>query len=164
MSSGLRLARCACVLAMAFGASSAAVAQPVPTVASAAPAAAATPLETFDAAWRVLRDNYVAEKTSKVDWDALRAELRPRAEQAATDEEVRVIVRDMLERIGQSHFAIVPAPVASAMAGPLGAPRRPRHARLRRPAAREPAGRHERRRTAGRRTRPASVPGGRSPA
>ncbi len=118
MSSGLRLAPCACVLAMALGASSEARAQPVPTVASAAPAATATPLETFDAAWRVLRDNYVAEKTSKVDWDALGAELRPRAEKAATDEEARVIIREMLERIGQSHFAIVPAPVASAMAGP----------------------------------------------
>ncbi len=62
-------------------------------------------------------------KAAKVDWDALRAELRPRAEQAATDEEARVIIRDMLERIGQSHFAIVPAPVASAMAAARCAPK-----------------------------------------
>ena len=90
-------------------------AQTVPPVAAAAPAAPATPLDTFDAVWRVLRDNYVAETAARVDWDALRAELRPRAERATDDDEVRAIVREMLDRIGQSHFAILPAPVASAI-------------------------------------------------
>lgn len=91
-------------------------AQTVLPVAAAAPAEATTPLDTFDAAWRVLRDNYVAETTSRIDWDALRAELRPRAERATSNDEVRGIVREMLERMGQSHFAILPAPVASAIA------------------------------------------------
>jgi carboxyl-terminal processing protease len=76
------------------------------------------PLETFDAAWRVLRNNYVAEMAARVDWDALRAELRPRAEKATTDEEARALIREMIARIGQSHFAILPAPIASAMNGP----------------------------------------------
>ena len=92
-----------------------ALAQTVPPVAAAAPATATTPLDTFDAAWRVLRDNYVVETASRVDWDALRAELRPRAERASSDDEVRGIVREMLDRVGQSHFAILPAPVASAI-------------------------------------------------
>lgn len=92
-------------------------AQTVPPVASAAPTVAVTPLETFDAAWRVLRDNYVAETAARVDWEALRAELRPRAERAASEDDVRVVVREMLERVGQSHFAILPAPVATAIAG-----------------------------------------------
>jgi carboxyl-terminal processing protease len=94
-----------------------ALAQTVPPVASATPAAAPTPLDTFDAAWRLLRENYVAATAARIDWDALRAELRPRAERATSDAEVRAVVRDMLERVGQSHFAILPAPVASAMAG-----------------------------------------------
>jgi len=91
--------------------------QTVPPVATAAPAATPTPLETFDAAWRVLRDNYVVETASRVNWDDLRAELRPRAERATSQDEVRGIVREMLDRLGQSHFAIVPAPVATEMAG-----------------------------------------------
>ncbi len=90
-------------------------AQTVPPVAAAAPATPTTPLDTFDAVWRVLRENYVAETAGHVDWDALRAELRPRAERAIDDNEVRGIVREMLERVGQSHFAILPAPVASAI-------------------------------------------------
>jgi carboxyl-terminal processing protease len=94
-----------------------AFAQTVPPVASATPAAAATPLDTFDAAWRLLRENYVAATAARIDWDALRAELRPRAERAASDAEARAVIRDMLERVGQSHFAILPAPVASAMTG-----------------------------------------------
>jgi len=91
-------------------------AQTVPPVAAAAPAVPVTPLDTFDAAWRVLRANYVVETASRVDWEALRAELRPRAERATSDDQVRGIVREMLERVGQSHFAILPAPVASAIA------------------------------------------------
>ena len=88
----------------------------VPQVATAAPSSAPTPLETFDAALRVLRDNYVVETASRVNWEALRAELRPRAERATSHDEVRTIVREMLDRLGQSHFAIVPAPVATEMA------------------------------------------------
>ena len=78
--------------------------------------AAVTPspeLAEFDSAWTILRGNYVAENASHVDWDALRAELRPRAEAATSMAEVRAIIREMLDRVGQSHFAILPAPVAS---------------------------------------------------
>src|SRR5262245_5190110 len=72
--------------------------------ANGATAAAVRPeLEAFDAAWRILKSNYVAESASHVDWDALRAELRPRAEAARSAEDVRAVIRDMLARIGQSH-------------------------------------------------------------
>jgi carboxyl-terminal processing protease len=90
-------------------------AQTVPPVAAATPATPATPLETFDAAWRVLRDNHVARTASGVDIEALGAELRPRAAKATSEAEVRAVIREMLDRVGQSHFAILPAPVASAM-------------------------------------------------
>jgi carboxyl-terminal processing protease len=104
-------------------ASAASQAPPASVTANGATAAAVRPeLEAFDAAWRILKSNYVAENASHVDWDALRAELRPRAEAAHSAEDVRAVIRDMLARIGQSHFAILPAPVASEMSGPaLGA-------------------------------------------
>ena len=57
-----------------------------------------------------------------MDWDALAAELRPRAEAARSADEVRAVIREMLARIGQSHFAILPAPVASDMSGPSLSP------------------------------------------
>ncbi len=79
-------------------------------------------LEAFDAAWNILRNNYVAEANGHVDWDALRAELRPRAEAARTTEDVRAVIREMLARIGQSHFVVLPAPVASELSGPELAP------------------------------------------
>jgi carboxyl-terminal processing protease len=71
----------------------------------------------FDSAWNILRTNYVAENNSHVDWDALKAELRPRAESARSVEEVRGVIREMLERVGQSHFALLPASVAPDMNG-----------------------------------------------
>jgi carboxyl-terminal processing protease len=43
-----------------------------------------------------------------VDWNAVRTELRPRAAMAATPGELRSVIRDMLGRLGQSHFVVVP--------------------------------------------------------
>jgi carboxyl-terminal processing protease len=85
-------------------------------------APSASALAEFDSAWNILRINFVAENNSHVDWDALRAELRPRAEAARSVGEVRVLIREMLERVGQSHFALLPAPVASDLSGASLAP------------------------------------------
>lgn len=97
--------------------------QAVPTVMNAAaPVATTTPLETFDAAWQLLRENYVAETAARVDWERLRTELRPRAAKATSAEEVRGLIREMLSQVGQSHFAVLPAPVASALSAPAVRP------------------------------------------
>lgn len=120
-----RTAQAAVALALTACAAPIVLAQPVPSpVAAAAPAGASAPLETFDAAWQLLRTNPVAGKVAGIDWDALREELRPRAERAATDADVRVIIREMLDRVGQSHFAIIPAPAAAAMTAAAVAPDR----------------------------------------
>ena len=44
-----------------------------------------------------------------VDWNAVRTELRPRAAAATSTGELRAVIRDMLQRLGLSHFALVPA-------------------------------------------------------
>ena len=44
-----------------------------------------------------------------VDWNAVRTELRPRAAAARSTGELRAVIRDMLQRLGLSHFALVPA-------------------------------------------------------
>lgn len=66
-------------------------------------------LETFDAAWRIVRDSHFDKSLNGVDWDAVGAELRPKAAAARTVGELRAVLRDMLGRLGQSHFAVLPA-------------------------------------------------------
>ena len=72
-------------------------------------AQAPAPVDTFDAAWKIVRDTHFDPHMNGVDWDAVRAELRPRAVAATSAGELRAIIREMLGRLGQSHFALVPA-------------------------------------------------------
>ena len=66
-------------------------------------------VETFDAAWRIIRDSHFDRTFNGHDWDRVAAELRPRAAAAATASELRAVLRNMLARLGQSHFSIIPA-------------------------------------------------------
>jgi carboxyl-terminal processing protease len=65
--------------------------------------------ETFDAAWRIIRDSHFDPKMNGVDWQAVRSELSPRAAGARTEGELREVIRDMLGRLGLSHFALIPS-------------------------------------------------------
>jgi carboxyl-terminal processing protease len=71
-------------------------------------------VETFDAAWRTVRDSHFDKTLNGVNWDAVSAELRPKAVAARTVGELRAVIRDMLGRLGQSHFALLPASADSA--------------------------------------------------
>jgi len=74
-------------------------------------------LETFDAAWTIIRDSHFDPKMNGVDWQAVRSELSPRAARARTEGELRDVIREMLGRLGLSHFALIPSgrdPVAGA--------------------------------------------------
>ena len=71
-------------------------------------------LETFDAAWQIVRDTHFDKTFNGVDWEAAKAEFRPKAEAAKTAGELRAVITSMLSRLGQSHFGILPA---SASAG-----------------------------------------------
>ena len=54
-----------------------------------------------------------------VDWPAVKAELGPRAARAQTDGELRDVIRDMLGRLGLSHFAIIPSGRDNVAAAPV---------------------------------------------
>lgn len=83
----------------------------VPLLAATVALGAQTPqaVETFDAAWTLVRDTHFDKTFNGVDWDAVRTELRPRAAAANTPAELRGVLRDMLGRLGQSHFAVIPS-------------------------------------------------------
>ncbi|MCG3126271.1 MAG: hypothetical protein CHACPFDD_01102 [Phycisphaerae bacterium] len=68
-------------------------------------------VESFDYVWQTVRDKHWDPKLNGVDWDAARAELRPRVEAAHLMSEVRLALHDLLDRLGQSHFGIIPAEI-----------------------------------------------------
>jgi carboxyl-terminal processing protease len=65
-------------------------------------------LETFDTAWRIVYETHFDTTFNGVDWVALKDELRPQAEAAQTLRDLRRVMDEMVSRLGQSHFAIIP--------------------------------------------------------
>jgi carboxyl-terminal processing protease len=66
-------------------------------------------IETFDAVWTIVRDSHFDPGLNGVDWPRVRNELRPRAAAAKSEGELRDVIREMLGRLGQSHFALIPS-------------------------------------------------------
>ena len=65
-------------------------------------------LESFDAAWRIVNDTYYDTTFNGVDWPSVRRELRPRVEAAKTPDEARSAIREMIARLRDSHFVLIP--------------------------------------------------------
>src|SRR5436190_16635649 len=88
-----------------------ALAVAVAVVCASAGAAAQVPqaAETFDAAWTIIKNTHFDKTMNGLNWDAVRDELRPRAATAKTPAELRAVIRDMLGRLGLSHFALIPS-------------------------------------------------------
>jgi carboxyl-terminal processing protease len=83
---------------------------PVPKPAPApAPAPAIRPVETFDTVWTTVRDQHFDKTLNGVDWEAVRVEFEPKARAAASQDELRMLLSEMLARLGQSHFGIIPS-------------------------------------------------------
>jgi len=78
-------------------------------------ARAASNVATFEAAWRLVNERHFDSTFNGVDWPAVRTELLPRAAAAADDEALRGVIRDMLRRLRQSHFALIPREAADGM-------------------------------------------------
>jgi carboxyl-terminal processing protease len=77
---------------------------------------------SFDYVWETVRDKHFDPALAGLDWDAIRTELRPRVERAATRDTVRDILGELVGRFKQSHFQILPAelyePAAAGATGP----------------------------------------------
>lgn len=76
---------------------------------------AAVAAETFDSAWSRVYRTYYDTTFNGVDWHAVRSELRPEAEAAGTLPALRGVIGDMVGRLGDSHFAVLPAEAADAL-------------------------------------------------
>ena len=66
---------------------------------------------SFDYVWQTIRDKHFDPQLGGLDWDAIRDELRPRVLEARSVAEARAVMSDLIDRLGQSHFAIIPTEV-----------------------------------------------------
>ena len=73
-------------------------------------------LATFDEIWNTVEQSDVERDHGGVDWVAVKEELRPKAMNATSREELRWFLQDMLSRLKRSHFGIIPAESAAALA------------------------------------------------
>ena len=131
---------CLAAAAPAAGAQGSPGARPESTPAAArhfpSDAEAVTPelaRQTFEAAWSRIGSTYYDTTMRGLDWAGVRRELLPRAEAARTQGALRVVLRDMASRMGESHFGVIPrdasrlaeagtaAPGTDSRAGDVGA-------------------------------------------
>jgi len=73
-----------------------------------------TGLATFDETWRIVQETYYDTTFGGLDWTAMRDRYRPRAEAAGDNGSLRGVVREMLARLGDSHFALIEGSAADA--------------------------------------------------
>lgn len=67
--------------------------------------------ESFEHVWTTVRDRHWDPDMGGVDWQAVHDELLPELRAASTADEAREVLIEMLARLGESHYAIVPSDV-----------------------------------------------------
>jgi carboxyl-terminal processing protease len=65
-------------------------------------------VDSFEQVWQTVRDKHWDPKLGGLDWQAVHDELRPKLEKAATTDAARAVMEEMLSRLKQTHFGIVP--------------------------------------------------------
>ena len=66
-------------------------------------------IDSFEQVWKTVRDKHWQVKPAGLDWQAVHDELRPAIEKADSMEAARAVMNDMLGRLHQTHFGIVPS-------------------------------------------------------
>jgi carboxyl-terminal processing protease len=74
-------------------------------------------IDSFEYVWKTVRDKHWQTKPGGLDWQAVHDELRPAIEKADSMDAARAIMNDMLGRLHQTHFAIIPSDLYSDLDG-----------------------------------------------
>jgi carboxyl-terminal processing protease len=82
-----------------------------PTLAQLTPEQKQANLASFETVWTTIRDKHWEQNPGGLDWVAIHQEYRPKMEATASTDAARAVIREMLGRLKQTHFAIFPAPV-----------------------------------------------------
>ena len=75
-------------------------------------------LAAFDEAWSVINDTFYDPAFGGLDWAALKTELRPRVATAESPDAQREVIRELLGKLGQSHFELLSASETGGQLGP----------------------------------------------
>jgi carboxyl-terminal processing protease len=86
----------------------------LPAFAGLTPEQRSRNVESFDYVWKTIRDKHWSMPFG-LDWDKVRDELRPKVEAAASTNQARAVMLDMIGRLKQSHFNIVPQDVSEVL-------------------------------------------------
>ena len=73
----------------------------------------------FDDVWTTIRDTFYDPTFDGLDWDGVRTTLRPKVLAAATPDDARVVIREMLATLKRSHFGLM-SPATAADVVPTG--------------------------------------------
>jgi carboxyl-terminal processing protease len=78
------------------------------TLAQIAPREQTANLSSFELIWTTIRDRHPDPQLNGLDWQAIHDAFKPRVEHAGSADEVRTIFREMIGKLGLSHYAIIP--------------------------------------------------------
>jgi carboxyl-terminal processing protease len=73
--------------------------------------------KSFEHVWKTIRDKHWEKNPAGLDWQAVHDELRPKIDAATTMKQARDVMREMLERLKQTHFGIIPVDVYNDVEG-----------------------------------------------
>jgi carboxyl-terminal processing protease len=79
-------------------------------------------VESFEVVWTTVRDRHFDPKLGGLDWQAVHDELRPKVERAKTNAEARNAMTEALQRLGQTHFRIIPSELEKDLENPKEGP------------------------------------------
>jgi carboxyl-terminal processing protease len=77
-------------------------------------------IATFDSAWLRIRELHYDSLMGGLNWNGVRAALRPRAERARTNAELRLVLDTLLATLGGSHYKLIPREAVAAFAPDSG--------------------------------------------
>jgi carboxyl-terminal processing protease len=86
-------------------------------------AAALTPeqtqlnIQSFEYVWATIRDKHWQTQPGGLDWQAIHDEFRPKIEAAGSMDAARAVLNQMLGRLHETHFGVVPGDVYSNVDG-----------------------------------------------
>ena len=64
-------------------------------------------LASFDEVWQTIADTFYDPSFGGLDWNQVRAELRPRVEATSSPDVARRVINEMLARLKRSHFVVL---------------------------------------------------------
>lgn len=80
----------------------------------------AAAVASFDEAWTTIHESFYDPSFGGLDWEGVRASLRPRVRAASDPEAARGVIREMLATLKRSHFALLSSSPTAGEPAPTG--------------------------------------------